>query len=131
MMPNKSLILNPRGFTLIEIIAVLIILGTLAALAIPRFVDLDENAKNLAVDSGISELNGRESLVWADIKISPAGWIDDPTLFTVMDTVLGGDYSWTVVPSESGGSLSFLTGTPVVLDRSASTDLGPAKWTRQ
>jgi prepilin-type N-terminal cleavage/methylation domain-containing protein len=79
---HKHLIFNPRGFTLIEIIAVLIILSTLAAMAIPRFINLDANAKDRAIDSGISEINGRESLVWADIKVSPAGWSDDATLFT-------------------------------------------------
>ena len=127
---HKHLIFNPRGFTLIEIIAVMIILSTLAAMAIPRFINLDTNAKDRAIDSGISEINGRESLVWADIKVSPAGWSDDATLFAAMNTSLGADYSWTVAASEGGGSLSFQSGTPIVLIRTASTGLQPAKWER-
>ena len=33
---------NQRGFTLLEIIAVLVILGILAAVAVPKYIDLQE-----------------------------------------------------------------------------------------
>ena len=128
---QKYFIFNPRGFTLVEIIAVLIILSTIAALAIPKFIDLDENAKDRAIDSGISELNGRESLVWADLKVSPAGWSDDTTLFGTLDTFLGADYSWSVAASESGGNLSFQSGTPIELIRTASSSYEPGNWKRK
>ncbi len=125
----KKIITNSRGFTLIEIIAVLVLLGMLAALAIPRFVDLDQNAKDRAIDSGIAELNGRESLVWADAKVSAAGWQDDATLFATMDTSLGAaHYTWVVGPTAAGGNLSFQSGTPINLLRTPSTSLSPANW---
>ncbi|UCH23552.1 MAG: prepilin-type N-terminal cleavage/methylation domain-containing protein [Deltaproteobacteria bacterium] len=122
---------NATGFTLIEIIAVLVILSTIAALAIPKFIDLDENAKGRAIEAGISELNGRESLIWADIKVSPTGWQDDATLFATMDTDLGtANYVWIVGPTAAGGRLSFQSGSPVDLIRTPSTSIGPAKWSR-
>ena len=125
----KKAIFDSRGFTLIEIIAVLILLGMIAALAIPRFIDLDQNAKDRAIDSGISELNGRESLVWADAKVSVAGWQDDATLFATMDTSLGAaNYTWVVGPTAGGGNLSFQLGPPVNLIRTPSTALSPATW---
>ena len=44
-----------EGFTLIEIIAILIILGIVAAGAIPRYIDLTANAETRAIDAGIAE----------------------------------------------------------------------------
>jgi prepilin-type N-terminal cleavage/methylation domain-containing protein len=126
---TKKAIFDTRGFTLIEIIAVLVLLGMIAALAIPRFIDLDQNAKERAIDSGISELNGRESLVWADTKVSATGWQDDVTLFATLDTSLGAaHYTWVVGPTAGGGSLSFQSGNPINLIRTPSTAFSPATW---
>ena len=45
---------NQKGFTLIEIIAVLVILGILAAVAIPKFLDLQDESRNQALKGAIA-----------------------------------------------------------------------------
>lgn len=42
---------NQRGFTLIELVMVIVILGVLAATALPKFVDLSSEAKTAAAQA--------------------------------------------------------------------------------
>jgi prepilin-type N-terminal cleavage/methylation domain-containing protein len=124
---------NPsqKGFTLLELIAVLIILSVLAALAIPRYIDLDAGTRQKVIDAGISELNGRESLTWSNLKISVTGWQDDATTFGMMNTDLGVEYIWTAGPDATGGTIKFgPSGAPVVLNRTQSTENRPGYWQR-
>jgi len=52
---NKRILRNQKGFTLIEIIAVLVLLGILAAVAVPKYVNLQQDAKNKAAEGAVAE----------------------------------------------------------------------------
>ena len=52
------------GFTLVELLVVVVILGVLAAIAIPQFTSNTEDAKLAALDSSLSELRNSVELYY-------------------------------------------------------------------
>lgn len=125
--PTNSAKPGNSGFTLIEIIAVLVVLSVLAALTIPRFVDLGRNASRQALASAVSQLNSREVLTWTNVKFSDAGWIDDPQVFSLLNTELGREYRWSPSARIDGAVLHFKE-LSARLNRTPSTSGASGRW---
>ena len=77
---RKGRLNNEEGFTLIEIIAVIIILGIMAAVAVPKFFDMQEDAKKGVLQGALAEGAARFNHAYAkyilDFKKAPASITD-------------------------------------------------------
>jgi general secretion pathway protein G len=60
-----------RGFTLIEIMVVIVILGVLAALVVPRVLDRPDEARNIAAKSDLATIVGALKLYRLDNQRFP------------------------------------------------------------
>ena len=63
---------NERGFTLVELVIVIVVLGILAAVAIPKFLDLRGEAEQAAVDNMVASLESAVS-IWCSRQILSDG----------------------------------------------------------
>jgi len=123
----RSNVSNSKGFTLIEITAVLVILTIWSAIGVKKVIAIADTAEQNAIINGIMELNTRESLTWFNLKMSPDGYPGDDLLWAAIDTSLGQEYIWENGPTQDGGVLRFGS-TRTALTRTRSDIDDPGKW---
>ena len=105
---------NKKGFTLVELMVVIVIIGLLAALAIPKFTDASAKAKISEAPTVLATFDNACLARLAEVSTEPAGFgdlvIEDPTpaAFSKWFTYAG----------------NFAVGGPTGLDGSADNDMG-------
>lgn len=118
---------NQNGFTLIELIAVMVIISVIASVIVKKINDLDVTAKFRAIEAGVTQLNSRELLSWTNLMLAPGGYTDDGDVFSSVNKELGVYYTWSSAPTKAGGQLTFKS-EAVTLDRQLSTPDSAGRW---
>jgi prepilin-type N-terminal cleavage/methylation domain-containing protein len=118
---------NQRGFTLIELTSVLIIMGVMVSVGIKKFDVISDSASLTAMKAGVKELNTRETLEWSKMKLSGDGYSTDLDVFNAVDKDLGARYLWESPPTVTGGTLRH-GGLTTTLNRHESTVSSIGYW---
>ena len=95
---------NEKGFTLIEIIAVLVILGILAAVAIPKYISMMDQSRIQAAQTAIAEVKAQCSNYYASQMLSGSGSTSATAVQASVGAspYLGPDYNISTATATSG-----------------------------
>ena len=115
---------DQRGFTLIEIIMVIVLLGIIAAIAIPKYVDLKSEAADATANGIVGAIIASAAIGYADRVVNATGTYPnitalDSTYLSVQQVTLGlvSPTQWT---STIGGTLYTFTYTSLAPDAGAA-----------
>ena len=115
---------DQKGFTLVELLAVLILTGILFAVAVPKVINLTRSTQKVGVGQALIVLNNQEMKCWTERKFDN-GWTNDDDLFQSCDYKIE---NYRVIATQTKALIEF-EGTITEVYRTPSTRNVPGKWT--
>jgi MSHA pilin protein MshA len=83
---------SQKGFTLIELVVVIVILGILAVTAAPKFIDLTSDAKASVVEAVKASINSAADMAHAKALVS--GQTNESGSISAANTTIAVKYGW-------------------------------------
>ena len=78
----SNLIRSEKGFTLIELIMVIVIIGILASIAVPKFVNLQDSANTATCKANLGAINSACAMQYAAVLVADptqGDWLENLT----------------------------------------------------
>ena len=110
---------NESGFTLLEIIAVIVILSILAVVAVPKYFDLQEQARLKTLKTAVAEGVGRVNGYFAQQVLSG----QSPSQIRYTESTLGSDLGDFTLSVDANGSNPAATNFRITIQGKTGTAL--------
>lgn len=112
----RNRLVNRKGFTLVELLVVVAIIGILAAIAIPKFTSASETARGAKIVADLRTLDSAAELYYASAQATAAAiaTLKDAGLIAAAPADLAAGVAWktTKLSGTNGGSYSWSAGRP-------------------
>ena len=95
---------NQKGFTIIELVVVIVILGILAAVAFPKFQELSGDAKSAVAQGALAALKSAAVITYAKKQGVPQPFADIKLQVSSENVTITGPCNNATVVHTSGGT---------------------------